>query len=349
MTSKNEKYNESEVATVLLKDFRSRQQQLQPYNDYDATMKRTREQIAGKTENLEEPMKSIATRLFSVADQGLFLYEVYLWKIDYLAEALIHAIEAKNPVALANNVRALVEHLAALVFIIKEIEKLERSLHGQGQETAINMALEKAEIFIHRSYYGKSPKVTKDKREQAIHVNDCLVVLKEDVVDIEKIYEYLCEYVHPNHGSNVLVSTGQLASGRLNPPEEYHRETLDRLKSYCSHCMLYLQDRVTQRSSVFMKLKDLSDRCLIRGAKVNKVFAIKLPIAEGNGKSKETAHYFPKARTAMEAINLCYEFLEKEGYEVKGRQNGGVVDGFVYDIFKTDKGEIWFKVPMVQL
>lgn len=342
------KHNESEVAMALLKDFRSRQLQQQLFNDYDATMKRMREKIAGETENLDEPMKSIATRLFSVADQGFFLYAVYHWKIDYLAEALIHAIEAKNPIALANNVRALVEHLAALVLILKEFEKLEQCLHGQGQEAAINIALEKTETFIHRSYYGKSPKVTKDKREQALHVNDCLVALKEDVADIEETYEFLSEYVHPNHGSNVLVSTGQLASGRLNPPEEYHRETLDRLKSYCSHCMLYLQDRVTERSSVFMMLKDLSDRCLIRGAKVNRVFAIKLPIAEGNGKSKETAYYFPKARTAMEAIKLCYEFLDKEGYEVVGRQNGGVVDGFVYDIFKTDIGDIWFKVPMVQ-
>jgi len=49
----------------------------------------------------------------------------------------------------------------------------------------------------------------------------------------------------------------------------------------------------------------------------------------------------------MEAIKLCYEFLEKEGNEVRKRDIGGIVNGFIYDIYTTNKGTVWFKVPMV--
>lgn len=348
MTDAHTNYDATEAAIILLKDFRKRRKKFHVFNDYDRVMNQMRTSASGKIATLEEPIRSIASRLFSIADKGFFLLQVCNWKIDYLAEALIHAIEAKNPISLANNTRALVEHLAALVMIAKELEKLHERLQGQGQEQAIYQAMEKAEMFIHRAYYGKSTKVAIETSERAIHVNDCLKALKEEMPDIEDVYDFLCEYVHPNQGSNALVSTGQLASGRLNPPEEFHRETLDHLRRYCSLCMLFLRERGMEHGAIVIKLQNSFELCLARGAKVNNVFAIKAPKPDGDGKSKETAYFFRKARTAIEAIGLCYEFLEKEGYEIQSRQNGGLGDGFVYDVYKTDKGTIWFKVPTIQ-
>lgn len=348
MTESHTNYNATEAAIVLLNDYRQRRQEFHAFDDYDQAMKQMRKSASGKIEALKEPLKSIASRLFSITDKGFFLFQVCELKLDYIAEAIIHAIEAKNPIALANSARALVEHLAALIATVKELEKLQERLHGQGQEKAIHQAMEKAETFVHRAYYGKSPKVTSETREQALHVNDCLKALKEEVADIEDVYDFLCEYVHPNYGSNALVSTGQLASGRLNPPEEFHRETLDRLRRYCSLCMLFLKERGVEHGSIFIKLQNSFELCLARGASVNNVFAIKVPKPDGDGKSKETAYFFRKARTALEAITLCYEFLEKEGYKVQGRQNGGFGDGVIYDLYDTDKGKIWFKVPSIQ-
>jgi len=342
-------YNAAEAATILLKDYRERRQPFHGLDDYDKAMTHMRNTASAKIEKLDEPLKTIATRLFSTTDKGFFLFQVCEWKLDYLAEALIHAIDAKNPLALAINTRALVEHLAALVAIAEELEQLESSLRGQGQEKDINDALRKAEKFIHRGFYGKSPKLTNDKNEQALHVNDCLKALKKEVVDIEEVYDFLCEYAHPNHGSNILVSTGQLGSGRLNPPEEFHRETLECLRRYCSLSMLFLRKRGIQHASVFIRLQDLLELCFRRGAKVTNVFSIKAPKPEGDGKSRDTAFFFLKARTDMEAIKLGYEFLEKEGYKVEKRENGGVTDGFIYDVYTTDKGTIWFKVPRMKL
>jgi hypothetical protein len=309
-------------------------------------MKQMRETASERIAALSDPLKSIAARLFSITDQGFFLVHVCEWKLDYVAEALIHSIEAKNPIALANNVRALVEHLAAMVAIVTELDKLREKLYGQGQERSIRQALEKAEIFVHRAYYGKSPKVTGNPNEQALHVSDCIKALKEHVGDIEDVYDFLCEYVHPNYGSNALVSTGQLASGRLNPPEEFHRETLDRFRRYCSLCMLFLKENELALGSVFIKLKNLFDLCSARGVTVNNVFAIKSPMPDGDGRSKETAYCFRKARSKFEALELCQKFLEKGAYKVHRKEIGDLDDDVVYDVYQTDKGEIWFKVPI---
>jgi len=346
-------YNAAEAATFLLKEYRKQQQAFHAFDDYDKVMAHMRSTASAKIEKLDEPLKTIATRLLSITDKGFFLFHVCGWKLDYLAEALIHAIDAKNPLALANNARALVEHLAALVAIVEELGQLEISLRGQGQEKAINDALGKAEKFIHRGFYGKSPKLTNDKNEQAHHVNDYVKALKKEVAGIEDVYDFLCEYVHPNYGSNLLVSSGQLSSGRLNPPEEFHRETLDRLRGYCSLCMLFLKKRGNQHGAVFIRLQDLLELCFGRGAKLTSVFSLKASTPEGDGKSGDTAFFFPKARTSMEAIRMCNGYLEKEGYKegykVHKRENHGVADGFVYNVYTTDKGTVWFKNPMKTL
>jgi len=336
-------YNATDAATILLKDYRERQQDFHVFDDYNRLRNNAQENIG----ILDEPLKTIAIRLYDITNNGFFLIQVCGWKIDYLAEALIHAIEAKNPLALANNTRALVEHLAALVMIIEKLEQLEKNLCGQGSEKTINDALVQAEKFVYRSFYGKSPKLTSDKNEQALHINDCLKILKKEVDNIEDVYDFLCEYVHPNYGSNLLVSTGQLGKGRLNPPEEFHRDILDRICRCCSHSMLFLKEHDIQFGSVFVRLQGLLELCFNQGAKVTSVFSFKTPKPEGDGKSRDTAFYFRNARTNMEAIKLCYEFLEKEGNEVRKRDIGGIVNGFIYDIYTTNKGTVWFKVPMV--
>ena len=46
-------------------------------------------------------------------------------------------------------------------------------------------------------------------------------------------------------------------------------------------------------------------------------------------------------------MKLSYEFLITNGHSVEPskRTNGGIVDDYVYDIWNTTSGEIWFKIP----
>lgn len=100
-------------------------------------------------------------------------------------------MSSANPIALANNTRALVEHLDALVAVAKELDRLAQAVHGQNNQETINRMLERTEGFLHRAYYGKSSKVTSDKAEQALHVeSDCLAALRGDIKDIDEVYGF---------------------------------------------------------------------------------------------------------------------------------------------------------------
>jgi hypothetical protein len=331
----------------LLQQYRERREEFHRFDEYDAVMDTLRATTAAKIDKINEPLKSVATRLFTVTDKGFFLLAVCEWKIDAIADALIQTISANNSIALANNTRALIEHLGAFVAVAKELDSLALALKGQNTAQGINHLLDKTERFLHRGYYGKSPKVTKDKNEQALHVeSDCLAALKEEITDIYEVYDFLCEYVHPNYGSNALVSTGVLGAGRLNPPADFHRDTINRLLRYCALAMIFLKERGIVFAGVILRLQGLLDLCFVSQATIGNVFAKKAAKPRGDGTSKETAYFFPNARTKLEAMQLCYDFLANQGLQIQNRHIGTIDGTSIYDVFVTDDGSIWFKLPL---
>ena len=349
MSAPEKQYTAAEAATLLLRDYREHREKFRVFDDFEKTMAPMRESAEKGLCNAGEPLKTVAERLLKICNDGFFLIQVGEWKINYIAEALLYSIERQNPISLANNTRALIEHVAALVFVFESLEKLCASLAGQGSESKIHEALGRAELTLKRAYYGKSPK-TAGKDSAAPHIeSECLKAFEAFVPDIFETYNFLCEYVHPNFGSNLLVSTGQLGRGRLNPPPEIHRETLDRICRYCSLTMLFLRKESPRFSAPLVRLKDLVDRCLAPGSKVANAFAERAAAPKGDGQSKETAFFFPKARTSNEAIDMSYKYLRSAGIEVSGEKEIGAVEGgFIYDVYPTSRGRLWFKIPAMK-
>ena len=350
MNEPQKPYSPSEAATLLLREYREHRENFRIFDDFDKAMSGMRTSVDEGLGTVAEPLRTVADRLFKISRNGFFLTQLCGLKIGYLAEALQHSIKVGNPLSLASNTRGLIEHLAALMFVTETLEKLRESLDGQGSESKINEALGKAEGTLRRAYYGRSPKAS-EKGETAPHIeSECLAALEKYVPDIRETYGFLCEYVHPNYGSNLLLSTGELGRGRLNPPAEFHKETIDRICRYCSLALLFLRDDAVRISAPPIRLHDLMNRCFVRGAKISSVFGRRDASPVGDGLSQETAFFFPKARTSLEAIDLADRFLKESGIVSTGnREIGGVADGFIYDVFPTSKGRLWFKIPMMKL
>ena len=191
MSVETTQYTAPEAAMLLLREYREHRNQFRFLDDFDQAMSRMDDSVSKGLQLTREPLRTIAQRLFNVSKNGFFLIQVCEWKINYLADALLHALESRNPVSLANNTRAIIEHLATLVFVVKSLEKLRESLDGQGSEKKINEAITKAEGILKRAYYGKSPKAS-GKEEAAPHVeSECLAALEEHVPDIRDVYDYL--------------------------------------------------------------------------------------------------------------------------------------------------------------
>ena len=77
------------------------------------------------------------------------------------------------------------------------------------------------------------------------------------------------------------------------------------------------------------------------------IFSEKCLAHEGDGKSKETAICFSKARTHLEAVKIIHRFLKESRMDVVGRQQiAGMESGFLYEIIPTNLGDVWFKTKM---
>lgn len=329
-----------------LDEFRRNQSKFKVFDKYDEVTGTAQSGAEEKIKLLDEPLRSVATRLFHISSEATFLVLVAKWKIDFLAEALIHAIEVKNPVSLANDTRALLEHLAALEAVVKEIDKLRKDLRNKGVQTSIDNTLKRTEMYLHRVYFGNSPKVEKEKSKQALHVNECISDLNKIFENAGEMYGFLCEHVHPNYGSNALVSTSGSGNRQLNPPEEFTSDSMARLVASCDACLSFLEEHAVRHFATIAQLHSLFNLCFADGAKITNVFSVKSAIPTGDGKSKETAFFFPSARNYEEEIELTYRFLGENSYQDCDRQLAGIEAGMLYDVWQTNKGIIWFKYTM---
>ena len=49
----------------------------------------------------------------------------------------------------------------------------------------------------------------------------------------------------------------------------------------------------------------------------------------------------------LEAVSMIYRYLEAEGIQIIGPKSIGAIEGgFIFDVFPTARGPIWFKDPM---
>ncbi|HTE83282.1 MAG TPA: hypothetical protein VK821_00950 [Dehalococcoidia bacterium] len=271
--------------------------------------------------------------------------QVCAWKIHHILRALLASIESSNPVSLASSARALLEHVASVAVLVDTIEKLMAGLENQGSPYKIDELLKSTDNTLQTSYYGSGRVAAAPGERRARHVNDCIKALKKTASNIDLVYEDLCEYVHPNFGSNQLVSRGELGVGELAPEPVQLGRTLDRFCDYVGLLLEELEQFDYRISFACLQLSDLSLRCIQPGTTTRNVFSKRPAKPTGDGRGKETAYSFPNARTAMEAVGMTYEFLRSEGVEVGVQSIGATERGWIYDTFSTSRGTLWFKVP----
>ena len=335
-----------DVVSVLQK-FLLEHKELHPLTHFRTAIEATKNRIRRAT--LGEPLKGLALRCSGAAFDAFFMGNVCSWKVFHISRALVAAFESVNPVAVAALTRSLIEHLASLCFVCHEIGKLLHSLEGQNSPPKVSAALTRAELVLTRAYYGESSKSKGPKKAEAIHVNDCLTVLEYEVADIYDVYDYLCEYVHPNHGSNRLVSRGELGCGDLEPEAGQLNATIVRIASYCSSALRHFEDVELRLARLCVLLEELSERALAPGCRMENWLSRRPAKPDGDGKTKETAFFFPKARTNGEAVAMIYKFFEDSGIRTTGiKKIGAVENDFIFDVFPTEKGTIWFKIPIAK-
>ncbi|MUK28395.1 hypothetical protein [Aliivibrio fischeri] len=338
-----------ENTLITLREFVSEIEENDFLRNHDDLFGGLRKQVEKKSMKLKPPLNVVSKRLYYIADNTFYCIELFNYKFSLLAQGIIHAIETENPLSLANNTRSLLEQLAVFIYLVNHVSTMLEDLKDQGSIEKIDKIISKSEKVINRVYSGEGKNKAKSKDDEAIHVNDAIKELSKKVLDASETYDYLCEFVHPNYGSNVLVSSGELGKGQIEK-KGLNSRNIQSIIMCSSSIFEFLSTRKIFHPVITWNVNHLVELCFQKGAKITNVFAEKKPVASGDGKTKETALHFKKARTSQEAMKLQYKYLEEIGCSINPskRQNGGIKDGYVFDLWNTHLGEIWFKTPMYQ-
>jgi len=295
-------------------------------------------------EHLSKDSKELFVRLVRLKNQFLHVCRVIEVKVLHLLDGFTYALNTNNTLVAALCTRSLVEHAGTLSYLTrKSFEFLEELKFVNDYKQAIKK-LEKLEDTYRSLFYGTrffrvkglvdvipSPKLVKD-------------YLGRELKGAYDVYRYLSEFVHPNFGSNILVSVGQLGEGIIVPSSEEIRKITERIIKIGGTTADYMLGKIAEFSLIGFIYLDYIFKCVKLRLPLKDVFREPELDFIGDGRSKESAILFKGAKTYIDHIRLQYRLLEK--LERRSVMQKTIFDEeFLYDIHETDKGEIWFKVP----
>lgn len=275
-----------------------------------------------------------ARLMHAFARDHYHLFLVGQYKVRAIARGIGITLEIENDTALFSLVRALVEHTAAMAYQLRRLEAAIEDLPKRTARDQFSAAIERHHRHATALYYNERAEV---------HVNDMIAALGRYIRDIQSGYDRLCEFVHPNYGSNQLVSSGTLGSGMIGSSFAVLLPELERTHDLIEQCAKLLQIDFNKEVAYHLgKVNSWIEIASKDGVKLSQVFSTRGAVS-GDGKTKETALYFQKARTHIEALEAFYGYLENEKLVMRRRQLAAVEDGVLYDTVETNRGTLWVK------
>ena len=281
----------------------------------------------------------VASIQFEICSLNILM--VQYEKTYELSTEFLTALADKKVLIASMIARALHEMSAFTCYLSKTIDKKLSTVERQVDEGKIIKELEATVKFLEKAFYGSSSKATGISHIDIKHGRD---ELRKIWGDEKNSYDRLCDYVHPNYGSNVIYGSGNLSelSG-----EKINEVTEDQIVFLAKHFILVVDQAHTflnalAARSVFFTAAQL--RLKEPNFKVQNLFKPrKVGKSKNNsGKSFETAIDLSKL-PHIEIVPAIYHHLEKKGLTFLSRNIDRYNENF-YDVVQTNKGKYFFKV-----
>lgn len=308
---------------------------------------------ANQIKSVERENGLLAIELIRVKNQYLYCFRTIVTKLKYLSSANIYALNHNNFLVLASNCRNIIEQIAALVYQIRKGNECIDSLQKVTNTTEVRKAITDYQDTLNKVFYG-TRFFKQDGLVDAINVLTLIdKYLTKELGEVRRFYDFLSDFVHPNFGSNILVTSGVLAAGVVDPPYEEKKEIVKQVLNGTQTLYTFLDEKIINFSKIGIQLEDYLAKVLNRDLTFGQIFSNNDISFTGDGKSKETAIFFLKAITHMDYVKFQYEFIAKnlqtKGDDILGQSIGDIDSDFVYDIISTTKGNVWFKTPKKKL
>jgi hypothetical protein len=324
--------------------FLERQAQLSFLNDFDVAMRGRESRLPAR--GSAWPNSELAWSLYELARSHFFMLRVSCLKLAQLAKGIKGAMTAANPTVQVSLTRSLLEHTAALAFQLQKLAALEEDLSRQNQLSTLNEAIRRHQSVVEKLYSGEPSSNGATGKRKHFHVNDYRAVLRKDYPEEDRVYDTLCDFVHPNFGSNYLVSSGALGKGPLDRSYGEYVAEIGFANACTRRCLQLADEYETSGSALLIKFDSRIEIACDLKERPTTVFSQKGLGHTGDGKTKETAVSFLKARTNQESIEMFYRFLDAQDMKLESRSIAAVEGGFLFEQAHTDKGVLWFKTKM---
>lgn len=307
-------------------------------SDFDKLVKTTKDKAI-----FEGRFKPICILWAEFSCSHFYVQLAFEKKTEEVAKGLLDALSANNLVVQLNLSRALVEHVASIAHQVECMKRAVNEIQKTQSQDKAQSVTERHFKVLDRLYYGGNLGLAREKK---IHVNDMLKSAAKHWSEVGAVYERLCEFVHPNFGSNLLVSSGELGRGQVGNISHLAKDEI-----------AFLAPSVETAANLSATLRLESTGYLLRVNQWVELVADTAPnsLAEvftvrtatmGDGSSKENAISFKKARNHMEAVEAFYAWAAKQKIEIYKRKLAGVENGWLFDVAATSKGAIWVKYRM---
>ncbi|QQO34264.1 hypothetical protein JJC00_00650 [Bradyrhizobium diazoefficiens] len=335
--------NSSELIVPVIEQYLEQQGNLTFINNFDEAMRGREQRLPAR--ELDSPTAQLAWRLYDLCKRHFFMMRVQSLKLAEISRGILWASQAGNPTIHISLTRALFEHLSAFSFQVDELSKISNNLSRQSDLGKLIGTMHKHHSTLERMYYGQDIHGGSG-HPKPFHVNDFRKVLENDYPDQNVVYATLCDYVHPNYGSNSLVSSGKLGEGVLSQPPSAFQAQIELANACAIKCLTLANGYELEGSRQLIKLDNFVEIASRDGERPSTVFSKKGLSHLGDGKCQETAIQFTKVRTHGEAVEMIYRYIEQEKLRFIGRQTKTVEDGFLFEVCQTNEGPLWFKTKL---
>lgn len=124
-------------------------------------------------------------------------------------------------------------------------------------------------------------------------------------------YDLLSDFVHPNYGSNFLVSSGNIAEGHIDVLSQNIRNVSTLFLKKCLRYWFYYNELKKKSLKSFFKLDAWLLNSYKQEAKPTRLFKLPNKVIIGDGKSPESAFAFPNARDKVEEWETFHDLCRK--------------------------------------
>jgi hypothetical protein len=251
---------------------------------------------------------------------------------------------ARNKILNASMLARAIHEMAAFnCYISKNVEKKLANIERQKEPSKVVKNIELLLKFIEKAFYGSSSNAT----------GISFIDVKHGREELNKLwrleassYNRLCDFVHPNYGSNILYGSGFLDNLRGIGYNPLAAEQFKFLVSHVPIVSIHAEQFLMHMFSRVLFFGELKEKTKDQSVKLENLFSDRKSKSEGrkNGNSFEDAFDLTNMGHS-ESVKAEYRILEKLKLKVRSRSVEKHKEA-LYDVFITNKGKIFFKSPL---